>query len=98
MTAHVPFRLRGTLALLTLAATVAVQADSPPERLTSRPRSAAPAVKPLAVGEEVRTEAGQRRRAVLPDGSVVYASTDTTIKVNAPRRLSLAAGEVFVEV
>ncbi|HMF12649.1 MAG TPA: VIT domain-containing protein, partial [Gemmataceae bacterium] len=85
-------------ALLALAMEAAVQAESPPERLTSRPRSAALAVKPLAVGEEVRTEAGQRRRVVLPDGSVVYINNDTTFKLNAPRRLALAAGEVFVEV
>src|SRR5262245_39011524 len=44
---------------------------SPPDRLTSRPKPAAPAVKPLAVGDELRTEAGQRRRVPLPDGSVL---------------------------
>src|SRR5205085_2228979 len=42
------------------------------ERLTSRPRPTAPKAAALAVGAEVRTAAGERRRLVLPDASVLY--------------------------
>src|SRR5438477_9222707 len=89
----------GRLALLAfLLACPTFRADGGAERLTSRPRPAAPAVKPLAVGTEVRTGTGQRRRAVLPDGSVMYLNEGTTLKVTAGRRLKLSAGEVAVEV
>src|SRR5262249_61506527 len=40
----------------------------------------------------------QRRRAVLPDGSVVYLNQQTTATVTAERHLKLSKGEVFVEV
>jgi ferric-dicitrate binding protein FerR (iron transport regulator) len=83
--------------LLTLALTAGLRAELPPERLTSKQRIPTPKVKPVAVGDEVRTEAGQRRRLVLPDGSVVYVNQESSIKVNAPRRLTLTRGEVFVE-
>jgi hypothetical protein len=65
--------------------------------LTSRPLPAAKEGKPLPVGEEVRTAAGQRRRVLLPDGPAVYLNEKTTLKLEGPRRLTLAAGEVFVD-
>jgi ferric-dicitrate binding protein FerR (iron transport regulator) len=99
MTAHtILSRVIYATAFLAVALLPAARAEGPPERLTSKQRATAPKVKPLAVGDELRTEAGQRRRAVLPDGSVVYVNQDTRIKINAPRRLALTAGEVFVEV
>src|SRR5262245_35384802 len=60
------------------------------DRLTSRPRPAAPAAKPAAVGDEVHTAAGQRRRLVLPDGSALYVNEQTTVKLTAPRQLTLS--------
>src|SRR5437660_8065430 len=89
--------IRFTALSLALCA-VALAGAAPPERLTSRPRPAAAAVAALAVGDELRTEAGQRRRVRLPDGSVLYANHDTTLKLNAARRVTLTAGEAFVEV
>ncbi|HYT92315.1 MAG TPA: VIT domain-containing protein, partial [Gemmataceae bacterium] len=57
----------------------------------------APAVKELAVGEELQTKAGERRRVRLPDGSILYVNAATRATLETPRRLSVAAGEVYVE-
>src|SRR5262245_28851871 len=99
MTAHVlPCRrLAGALAVLA-GLTFLHAAEPSGERLTSRPRPAVANVKPTAVGEEVRTTIGQRRRLLLPDGSVAYVNADTTVKLTGDRRLRLDGGEVFVEV
>src|SRR5438309_9437161 len=95
MTGHL-FRL--TTCGLALVMLGLPRLSAAPARLTSRPRPAAAPVTALAVGEELRTEAGQRRRVRLPDGSILYVNHDTTLKLNAPRRLALTAGELFVEV
>ncbi|HZY89890.1 MAG TPA: FecR family protein, partial [Gemmataceae bacterium] len=65
--------------------------------LTSRPLPEAKEGKPLAVGAEVRTEAGQRRRVLLPGGAAVCVNEKTTLTLEASGRLTLAAGEIFVE-
>jgi hypothetical protein len=67
------------------------------DRLVSRPRQPAVAAKALAVGEEIRTEAGERRRVRLPDGSILYVNAATRARLEAPRRLNVTAGEVYVE-
>jgi len=66
--------------------------------LTPRARPTPPPAQPLAVGETIRTRAGERRRAALPDGSVVYVNQGTTVTLDQERHLALSAGEVFVEV
>ncbi len=66
--------------------------------LAPRPRPEAPAVKTLAVGQSLRTASGERRRVALPDGSVLYLNQKTEVKLEAERRLTLSAGEVFLEV
>jgi ferric-dicitrate binding protein FerR (iron transport regulator) len=65
--------------------------------MTPRPRPQAEAVA-LKVGESVRTEAGQRKRLTLADGSILYVNEKTTVKLTGDRRLTLDKGEVFVEV
>src|SRR5947199_243937 len=52
----------------------------------------------LAVGQEVGTRPGERRRLALPDGSVLYLNQDTRVHLEAPRRLALRAGTIFLEV
>jgi ferric-dicitrate binding protein FerR (iron transport regulator) len=52
----------------------------------------------LDAGKSVTTEAGQRRRLALPDGSLVYLNEKTTVCLEVRRRLTLEKGEVFVEV
>jgi tetratricopeptide (TPR) repeat protein len=82
---------------LVIATLAAARAEGPPDRLTSKERIPTPKVKPLAVGEEVRTRAGERRRVALPDGSVVYVNQQTALKLDAADSLALESGEVFVE-
>ena len=86
------------LSLVLLAAAEPSAPEPAGERLTSRPRSAAADVKPAAVGDEVRTDATQRRRLPLADGSVVYVNSHSQVKVTGERRLRVSAGQVFVEV
>src|SRR5262249_52632901 len=69
-----------------------------PNLLTPRPRPPAPAVKPVAVGSAVTTNAHGRRRVVLPDGSVLYLNENTRVRLAADRVLEMSRGEVFVEV
>src|SRR5579884_2790334 len=110
MTAHpptcpaLPGRLAPLLAALTLLsgltlapAAAPAPAEAHPGWLTSRPRPPAPAVRSLAVGDEVRTDARQCRRAVLPDGSVLYVNQNSDVRVTAERGLTLSRGEIFVE-
>ncbi len=73
------------------------QANEPGELTAKAPVPGKPLdeVKP---GSEVRTEAGERRRVKLADGSIIYLNEKTTLAVDAERHVSLKAGEVFVEV
>ncbi len=66
--------------------------------LTAQPRPKAPPTETLAVGEELATGRGQRRRLTLEDGSVVYLNRETTVKLDGPRHVTLRRGEIFVEV
>jgi ferric-dicitrate binding protein FerR (iron transport regulator) len=74
------------------------EAVPPPGALTSRPRPEALAVKPLAPGAEVRTQAGERRRVALADGSVLYVNENTLAKLSGPHTLAVDRGEIYVEV
>src|SRR5262245_26646429 len=82
----------GLLAVALAPAPERAAADGP-DRLTSRPRPPAPKATALAVGEEVRTAAGQRRRLALPGGATLYVNAGTTARLEADRRLRLTAGE-----
>src|SRR5262249_25603473 len=66
-------------------------------RLTARPRPSGRAIQPLAAGDEIRTETGQRRHFRLPDGSSLYVNQNTALKLDTASHLSLVAGEVVVE-
>lgn len=66
--------------------------------LTARKRPEGPAVKPVAVGEEVRTASNERRRATLVDGSILYLNENTVVRVESDRKVTLSRGEVFLEV
>jgi ferric-dicitrate binding protein FerR (iron transport regulator)/tetratricopeptide (TPR) repeat protein len=69
-----------------------------PEGLTPRKRPDAPSIPSVAPGDEIRTEAGHRRRVVLPDGSVLYLNQNTVVKLDGDRHLTLTSGEVYIEV
>ena len=54
-------------------------------------------MKPVRIGEEIRTE-NQGRRIVLGDGTDVFLNRETIVKVTGERRMQLTAGEVYVDV
>ena len=66
--------------------------------LTAQARKASVAPPGLAVGQSAETKAGQRRRVGLPDGSILYLNGNTAVTLDAARHVTLARGEVFVEV
>jgi len=66
--------------------------------MTAQKRPPVPLAPPVGVGSVVHTELGERRRLVLGDGAVVYVNQNTTMNVTDPRRLTVYAGEVYVEV
>ena len=75
------------------------QGDSAPfAGLTPRPRAPSPAIRMLAIGESIQTKATERRRVVLPDHSVLYVNQNTTARLEADRRISVIAGEIYIEV
>jgi predicted Zn-dependent protease len=73
-------------------------AEGSPEYLTSRSRQPMPAVVSMRVGEEISTKTTERRALRLPDGSSLYVNGNTQVKLDAPRRLSLSSGEIYVDV
>jgi ferric-dicitrate binding protein FerR (iron transport regulator)/tetratricopeptide (TPR) repeat protein len=66
--------------------------------LTPRALPAAPETPAVAVGEQIETRAGERRRVRLPDGSILYVNENTQVHLTGTRRARLEAGTVFVEV
>jgi Tfp pilus assembly protein PilF len=85
------------LGLLPHGSKPAARAKSVPGHLTSRPLPSRPKVKFARLGEEITTSAGQRRRLVLPGGSVLYVNQKTTVKLEGEGKVTLADGEIFVE-
>ncbi len=66
--------------------------------LSAQPLVPSLAPKRLAVGDTLRTQAGERRRVALPDNSVLYVNQNTSVTLAQGRRLTLSSGEVFLEV
>lgn len=66
--------------------------------LNPKARPAEQRAEQLAVGAEVKTGEGRRKRVVLPDGSVILVDENTVAKLDADRRLTVGRGKVFVEV
>ena len=62
-----------------------------------REKPADPKAKTLAVGETVVTVAGEKRRVILPDGSILYLNQNTNVELTSDRHLKLTAGDLFVE-
>jgi hypothetical protein len=78
-----------------LLSSTAARAET--ERLTSRPRKLPSTVAPLTPGTAIRTEAGQRRRVVLPGGSILFVDENSQVRLRTPHQLVQQAGEIFVE-
>lgn len=67
-------------------------------RYVARPRPQAVAPERLVVGQTIRTTARERRRALLPDGSILYLNEQSTVALTANRTVALHRGQLFVEV
>ncbi|MBW3540110.1 MAG: FecR domain-containing protein [Planctomycetes bacterium] len=65
--------------------------------LTAAARPMPPAPERANVGETIVTAARDRRRVVLPDESVLFVDENSTVTVKGPRRVSVAAGNIYVE-
>src|SRR5262245_13490595 len=85
----------GPLMFATRFAVVVLAASLSPleaaDRLTSRPRPAAPADKPLAVGSSVRTRPGEQRLVRLPDRSAVFVRENTALTVQSDSTVELTS-------
>lgn len=66
--------------------------------LTPRKRRDAAPLEVASIGDSIVTKHGERRRVELPDKSILYVNEDATVKVDEERRITVEAGEVFVEV
>jgi tetratricopeptide (TPR) repeat protein len=90
----------GDASHLSLVAAVA-NADSSrfayPTRLVPQRREAAP-VERVKVGDVITTGERERKRLLLPDGSVLFVNQQTVAKVETPRKVRVEVGEVYVEV
>jgi hypothetical protein len=84
-----PARLEGTPRFTSVHVT---------NRLTAAPRPASTQATAVGPGATLSTSAGQRRRVLLRDGSVLCLNQNTTVHCDAERRVTLQRGEVFVEV
>ncbi len=67
-------------------------------RYVAQPRPQAAPPERLVVGQTIRTAARERRRALLPDGSVLYLNEQSTVALTANRTVALHRGQLFVEV
>tara|TARA_R110002072_G_scaffold303142_1_gene495835 strand:+ start:109260 stop:115841 length:6582 start_codon:yes stop_codon:yes gene_type:complete len=67
-------------------------------KYVAQPRPQAVPPERLVVGQTIRTAARERRRALLPDGSVLYLNEQSTVALTANRTVALHRGQLFVEV
>jgi hypothetical protein len=67
-------------------------------RYVAQPRPQAAPPERLAVGQTIRTAARERRRVLLPDGSILYLNDQSTVALSANRTVAIHRGQLFVEV
>jgi tetratricopeptide (TPR) repeat protein len=65
--------------------------------VTPREKPTEALVAAADVGDKLTTNAGEKRRFTLPDGSVVYLNQNTTAEMAADRLVKLERGQIFVE-
>ncbi|MDA1161972.1 MAG: VIT domain-containing protein [Planctomycetota bacterium] len=67
-------------------------------RYVAQPRPLETPPERLIVGQTIRTAARERRRALLPDGSILYLNERSTAAMTGDRTVALHRGQLFVEV
>ncbi len=75
----------------------AIADATPINGMKPREKPKAPESKKLEVNETIATAAGEKRRVILPDGSILYVNQNTTAVLTADRHLKLTKGDVFIE-
>jgi Ca-activated chloride channel family protein len=65
--------------------------------LKPRTKPEAPKTVAVAVGDKIETKAGEKRRVVLPDGSLLYVDQSTRLQLLGDRRINLGSGNIFIE-
>jgi tetratricopeptide (TPR) repeat protein len=66
--------------------------------LVARPQSADVSRRTAQPGETIATGDHERSVVSLVDGSTLYLNRGTEVRIDAPRKVTLARGEIFVEV
>jgi Tfp pilus assembly protein PilF len=66
--------------------------------LRPRQRRKPAVIEQIVPGESLVTGRGERRKVVLSDGSILYVNENSTINVDAERRITLDRGEIFLDV
>jgi ferric-dicitrate binding protein FerR (iron transport regulator)/tetratricopeptide (TPR) repeat protein len=67
------------------------------EVLTAKAKPSAPPAPVAAVGDQLATQAGEKRRVMLADGSVLFMNQNASVKLKAERCLQLECGQVYIE-
>ncbi len=80
-----------------MAQIVEQAALSPADLLTPRARPTAPPPAVAKVGDKLATQAGEKKRTVLTDGTVLYMDQNTSVELASERVLKVTAGQVYVE-
>lgn len=65
--------------------------------LKPRTKPEAPKTTAVAVGDTIETKPGEKRRVVLPDGSLLYVNQNTEIELTGDRHVKLRKGNIFLE-
>jgi tetratricopeptide (TPR) repeat protein len=65
--------------------------------LSARKKPEPPKTIALVVNDTVKTDPGEKRRVVLPDGSLLYLNQNTIVELPEARHIKLTKGEVFLE-
>ncbi len=67
-------------------------------RLTAKPAPDVVKLAKVAVGDTIETRDFERRRLALPDDSILYVNSNSSVLVRSTRSIDVTRGSIFVEV
>ncbi len=67
-------------------------------RLTAKPAPDVVEPAKVAVGDTIETRDFERRRLALPDDSILYVNSNSSVLVRSTRSIDVTRGSIFVEV